>query len=142
MWNLWYSPGGADPGAKLTNELDASRIQRIAKLRRAAIRSRSYCIIALVFCVVAAFQLIYAAIHRYKSGVGGIATFSYLVYAAMLLFAAGYCIRLAGRFHREARLPPAAMPDRPPDFSKLSDGSQRARNLDQIIVEVEDDEPT
>jgi hypothetical protein len=136
MSNLRHSPGGpqwSDAGS--SDELDASRIQKIAKLRRAAIRSRSYCIIALIFCVVAALQLIYAAIHRYKSGVGGLTTFSFFIDAAAFLFAAGYCAVLAGRFHREARLPPPALPDQPPDFSKLSDGSQRARNLDQIIVE-------
>jgi hypothetical protein len=140
MWQLWYSAQEDSPGEKLTDQLDASRIQKIAKLRRGAIRSRSYCIIGVVFCVVGAIELIYTAIRSYRLGVAGMGTVAaYFPAGAALLAAAVFCGRFAVRFHREARLPKPSQPEAPPDFSQLSDGTQRARNLEQIHLEEQEE---
>jgi len=44
----------------------------------------------------------------------------------------GYFLRLAWRFHLEAKQSAILPPDVPPDFSKLQDGSQIVKNLEEM----------
>jgi hypothetical protein len=117
------------------DQLNSNRIRQMAALRRSAYRSRSYCVIALGGCVVGAAELIFDAIRRLRGNPhlpGILVIIGYFAAAGALLFLSRFFIRLAVRFHRESKistLPPAPGP---PDFSQLQDGSQVARNLEDM----------
>ena len=114
------------------HELDGRRIAQLSSERRAIYRSRSYCIIALVGCLVGASELIYEAILRLQAHLGFVRPVLYLLAAIGLFVLCGYFSKLAIQFHREARRSTEIQSHPAPDFSKLSDGSQRARNLEQL----------
>jgi hypothetical protein len=119
-------------GSSSDDELDARRITQLSTARRATYRSRSYCIIALGGCLVGASELVYDAVVRLRAHLGFVRPAFYVLAAIGLLLLGGYFLKLALRFHREAKLSIAAHPHAAPDFSKLSDGSQRERNLEQL----------
>ena len=113
-------------------ELDGLRIRQLATLRRAAYRSRSYAIIAAVVCafsvIQAGYLLVQQLIHIGFSG-------RVVVYAGFILAGAYGAFLFTGRaiaFHREATQTLLQDPKTPPDFSTLSDGSQRWKNLEDI----------
>jgi hypothetical protein len=56
----------------------------------------------------------------------------YLFCSIALLVLGGYFLRLAIRFHREAKQSALPSPEKPPDFSQLQDGSQIVRNLEDM----------
>jgi hypothetical protein len=116
----------------MDDELNGMRIRQLAALRRAAYRTRSYCVIAFGACAVTAVQLIVNAIHRLDGHQPLLRPILYLCGSVVLLAAAAYFCHLTLRFHREAKISPPAPPAHPPDFSKLSDGSQRVRNLERL----------
>src|SRR5208337_4665854 len=47
------------------DHLNSNRIRQMAALRRAAIRTRSYCVIAMGGCVVAAAQCVFDGVRRW-----------------------------------------------------------------------------
>jgi hypothetical protein len=106
----------------------------MAALRRGAIRSRSYSLIALGGCIGGAAELLFYAGRRWKAGgIGAALVFGLL--AAALLALAIYFFRLALRFHAESKRSALLPPDQPPDFSPLQDGSQVVRNLENMRTE-------
>jgi hypothetical protein len=107
-----------------SDELDGLRIRRLAAVRKAAYRARSYCIIASVACLVLAIQLGWTAVHR-KSAVPGLIAIAAVICCVSLL-------KRSRRLHREATQSSLEIPAIPPDFSTLSDGSQRWKDLDNI----------
>ena len=120
------------------DHLDSKRIRQMAALRRAAIRTRSYCVIALSGCIVGAAELIFDAIRDWPSPFRLRAIWLpliYLVCTILLLMAAIYFLRLALRYHREAKQSSIPPPTMPPDFSQLQDGSQIARNLEEMNLD-------
>jgi threonine/homoserine/homoserine lactone efflux protein len=121
--------------AMTDDHLNSNRIRQMAALRRAAIRSRSYCVIALGGCVVGAADLVFFAVHRllnHPNGLGILVAIVYFLVAALLIFLARYFLRLARRFHEEAGQSAIPPPPGPPDFSQLQNGSQIVRNLHDI----------
>jgi hypothetical protein len=118
------------------DHLNSNRIRQMAALRRAAIRTRSYCFIGLCVCVVAIAELVFETVRDWPTpfSLRGIwLPALYIVCIALLgALAIPALLRLLIRFHREARQSILPAPDRPPDFSTLQDGSQLARNLDEI----------
>lgn len=115
--------------------LNSNRIRQMATLRRAAIRTRSYCFVALAACVVAAAQCVFLAIRRWPSPL----SFREILEPALLMIGTigllalgGYFLRLAVRFHQEVKRSAIQPPDAPPDFSNLQDGSQFSRNLEDM----------
>ncbi len=115
--------------------LNSTRIRRMATLRRAAIRSRSYCVTAVGGCVVGAADFVFFAIRRllgHPHALGIFIAVVYFVAAVVLLVLSRYFIRLALRFHREANQSSLTPPTAPPDFSQLQDGSQIVKNLEDI----------
>jgi hypothetical protein len=120
------------------DHLDSNRIRQMAALRRAAIRTRSYCVIALCGCIVAAAELIFDAIRDWPSPFRFRAIWPpliYLICTILLLIAAVYFLRLALGYHREAKQTAIPPPTTPPDFSQLQDGSQIARNLEEMNLD-------
>jgi len=113
-------------------ELDSARIQQVSRLRTAAMRTRSYCLIACGTCAVAAVDLIWRAARRMVTdGVGRVPAF-YLLAAAFLAWFAWRMWSRAKSIALELRRTLAADPVDSPDFSDLSDGSQVAENLEHL----------
>jgi hypothetical protein len=113
------------------DDLDERRIKQLAKLRRAAHRSRGYLLVASVLCVALAGQLVWVGIGRYRVG--------WVVMAAGLWLSAPILLALAWRawirakeLKVEAERSALEEPRTPPDFEKLSDGSQAWRNLEDV----------
>jgi hypothetical protein len=114
------------------DELNGFRIRQLAALRRAAWRSRSYCLIAAAGALVSAIQLVVNAIYRFAGHQPLLRPILYLLSAILLVIAAIYFMRLAVKYHREAQPSSSAQTAARPDFSTLSDGSQHARNLERL----------
>jgi hypothetical protein len=110
------------------DHLDSGRIRKMAALRRAVIRTRSYCLIAVGGCVVGSAELVFDGIRRWPR----LVTWLYWLCAVGLLAVGIHFARMAVRYHRETKQ--SAIPDSttPPDFSHLQDGSQFAKNLEDI----------
>jgi hypothetical protein len=111
------------------HRLDSRRIGRLASARRAAYRSRSFCLVAIGGSVVGAGQLAYQAIQNpaWRNRI------LYILGAVALLRLAWFFMRLAIGYHREASQSRETPPDHPPDFAPLSDGSQLATNLEKMM---------
>jgi predicted RNA-binding Zn-ribbon protein involved in translation (DUF1610 family) len=120
------STATADPVA----ELDAQRIHKFAAVRRAAYRARSYCVIAVVGCVVGAIELVFHGIRIW--GLGKIRAVAYFIVAIGLLWAAKHFAVLAAQHHREAKRSALPPPTATPDFSTLGDGRQIVRDLERM----------
>ncbi|HEX4053493.1 MAG TPA: hypothetical protein VHX86_04440 [Tepidisphaeraceae bacterium] len=117
------------------DHLNPIRIRQMAALRRAAIRSRSYCVIALGGCIVTAADFIFFGVRRLRSHPNTLGILIAVVYffaAVALLILTRYCVHLALRFHREANQSALPPPVAPPDFSTLQDGSQVVKDLEDI----------
>jgi uncharacterized membrane protein YidH (DUF202 family) len=114
------------------DELNGLRIRQLAALRRAAYRSRSYCIIAMVVCAVGIVQIIHELILGRRTGATAMRQSAYVAAAFALLLLGIQCLRWARHFHAEAKRSRLTDPAAPPDFSNLSDGTQRARNLENM----------
>src|SRR4051794_39272905 len=103
--------------------LDGLRIRQLSAMRRAAYRSRSHAVIAMLVCVVAAIQCaIFLVQHLRHTGFG----WRVILYAAIVVlgtYGATFFRRRAIALHREATQTYLHDPTTPPDFSQLSDGS-------------------
>ncbi|MGA2497972.1 MAG: hypothetical protein ABSH20_09535 [Tepidisphaeraceae bacterium] len=120
------------------DDLDGARIRRVAMLKRSAYRSRSYCVIIAIGCLAGAGQCIWNVVAAVRSfgRYDGTAT-AYGVIGMWMAATAG-CVylgnrfyRRAGKYTREAEATSLDHPATPPDFTALSDGSQRWKNLEQ-----------
>jgi hypothetical protein len=117
------------------DHLNSNRIRQMAALRRGAIRTRSYCVIAVGGCVVGAAQCVFEGVRRWPTpaGIRGILVCGlFLCSAAALMVLGAFFLRLARRFHRQAKQSAILPPQVPPDFSKLQDGSQIVKNLEEM----------
>ena len=113
-------------------ELDSLRIRQLGAAKRAAYRSRSYAVIGVIFCAAAAGQLIWNAIARVRSTGWTIRPILFLVFAGLFVWLTIYLVRRAIELTREAKETRLEEPTAPPDFSHLSDGSQRWKDLENI----------
>lgn len=117
-----------------SNELDGVRIRQLSQARRATYRSRSFCLIGAMACLIGVIELSIhlartLARHEVDWTTGVVVVLDVLMgWASLMLFGK------ARYFHEEARRsslsPPP--PDHPPDFSTLSDGSQKWKDLENI----------
>ena len=84
-----------------------------------------------IVCAVLGMQLIWNSISRFR--VGNNSTASFFLLAAVVLFVLAVKAFLrAQQLRREAKASALSGPTTPPDFSKLSDGSQTWENLKDI----------
>jgi hypothetical protein len=119
----------APPPAR-EDELSALRIRQFTGARRAAYRARSYCVIGALVCVVAVAQLTWVRIVR-ATGFGLQPT-GYVVVAILAAWGAVYFFRKAMELDREAKQSSLPEATGEPDFTPLSDGSQRWKDLKDI----------
>jgi hypothetical protein len=113
------------------DELSELRIRNVSNLRRGAYRSRSWLIIALAVCAVAAVKLILITVVavRHRWYVAAIGDGLSVVAAVILVTILVPKIAALTREIRGSRLQP---PTDVPDFSNLGDGSQRWKDLDEL----------
>lgn len=142
------------------SELDSLRMRQIIAMRRAAVRSRTYWLLGLLLCATGIIEMARLIIvHVFMNHEGWHRkTTGYAVAIGALVLGASHCIGRAKHWQKESRaeLPTGKCancgydlysrddrcprcstltPPRPvsaPDFSTLSDGSQVARDLDDI----------
>ncbi|WP_428938946.1 hypothetical protein [Fontivita pretiosa] len=107
----------------LGGELDALRIQRLAAMRRATYRSRSYALIAAGGCAVAGVQLAVTAVRQLLAAGWGTRAAAYALLAILAGCAAVYFWLRAVQLSAEIRRSISQQPTTPPDFSTLGDGS-------------------
>jgi hypothetical protein len=114
-------------------ELDGLRIRQLTALRRGAIRSRSWCLITAAVCIVGTVQLLINIVQviRYEHSLG-LRAMGYLLVAIGGCIAAIFSIWRAQILKREIDKPLLDEPKNPPDFSTLSDGSERWKSLENI----------
>jgi hypothetical protein len=122
-------PTDTDPRS---DELDADRIDRIARMRQALGRSRSHAVaLALITAVLAAQLLFNLVRHLLAQGLTGRAAL-FALGATLLATITTIAIRRARAISRELRQPLHHPPPQQPDFSTLSNGTQRWQNLDRM----------
>lgn len=112
-------------------ELSEIRIRQIAALRRGAIRTRSWAIIAAGVSVVTAAKLIQMTVVDARLGMR-LAPLGDALAAAAVLMIFTYFVRRAIELGREIRASRLQDPASAPDLSTLSDGSQRYRHLEDL----------
>jgi hypothetical protein len=114
-------------------ELDGMRIRQLSLARRSAIRARTYLLIAAIGCVVGAEELSRKILAVARHGhAWGWRTFAFGTIAIVGVMAA---IRFGAQFveiGRELNRPLLQDPVEPPDFSSLSDGSQKWKDLHDV----------
>lgn len=130
----------AGPSGALEEELRELRIRQFSTLRRTAYRTRSYFIVGTSACLIVAIQLmIRGAQALHFTGWHARPIGYFLAAAACLIGMVEFAIRVARVQRginadlraREQEEIEAAKNE--PDFSPLSDGSQQARNLEQMF---------
>lgn len=112
--------------------MDALRVRQLSAMRRAAYRTRSYCVVGLGACAVAAVQLLVMTARHVLGAGWGWRPLGYLCGVAAAMMAAAFLLRHVTELTRELRQPALAEPEAPPDFSTLSDGTQRWKNLEDM----------
>jgi nucleoside phosphorylase len=122
----------SDAATDRDDELSALRIRQLATEKRAAYRSRSYCVIAAIGCVVAMVQLAWYGISTFRASRIAVAGIAYLLVAAFALIGAVYFFRKAMVFDREAKRSVLPETNEEPDFSTLSDGSEQWKKLEDV----------
>lgn len=120
----------AAPGDE--SELDGLRIRQLAAGRRAAYRSRSYCVIAAVVCAVAVVQLSWNGVLLLRATGVTLKPISYFLFAILAAWGAVFFLAKARLLHREARRSALPTTTTSPDFTPLGDGSQRWKNLEDV----------
>lgn len=121
----------AETEARREADLSERRIRQVANLRRGAYRTRSWLIIGACTCAVGFAQLVHLAIRDWRFGLrlGPAADVILAMLAAAVFW---HFVRRIRALSREIHEPPMHDPATPPDFSTLSDGSQRWANLDEL----------
>ena len=114
--------------------LNDVRVRQLASERRATYRARSYCVIALGICVVAAAQLVLMTVRHVRHAGWQLRPVGYVCGILAAAMAGVFLSRRAAELTRELKKRPAALdePKTPPDFSTLSDGSHYWKNLEQM----------
>jgi hypothetical protein len=112
------------------DDLDGLRIRQVYQMRRSLYRTRRYWLVGAGLSIVAAGQIIW----KFFSPEGWVAMsrVQVVVLAVACLVGGFFCIRQAWELGREAGKSVLGEPDRPPDFSGLSDGSQHWKNLEAM----------
>lgn len=118
--------------AEMEPEFDSQRISRTIALRRGLYRSRAYSLIAAIACAAGAAQCAYLTWRHVRTAGWGARPIVLIMLMVVAIAGVIWFARRAQALRREAEQTRLDEPTTPPDFSSLSDGSQRAANLEQI----------
>lgn len=125
-------PSEEERDARAESELNALRMRHIVVARRTAIRSRTYAILGAGACIMGAIKLGIMTWHETRAAGWTLRPVSFVLFAVVACLGALYFLGRAAYWQRESRAHKIPDPDTPPDFSTLSDGSQHARNLENL----------
>lgn len=114
------------------SELDGLRMRHVIVQRRTAARSRTYAILGAGVCAMGAIKLVIMACHEAEFVGWRVRQGAFVVVAMLAAWGAVYFARRAAYWGKESRAGQMPEPEAAPDFSTLSDGSQRARDLEDI----------
>ena len=114
------------------SELDGLKMRQIVTARRAAIRSRTYMLLGAMLCAVGCAKLITLIVPLVRRDGWTRLAVGYAIFAALAVFGTLHCLKRAAELNQESKAPAIPEPETPPDFTALSDGSQRVRNLEEI----------
>ena len=116
--------------------LNDVRIKQVLTERRSLFRTRSYFVVLAGLALVAAVQFAIFSVQRLRGQGFGPRVAAYLAAVAGLLYATVVCVGRIRFYNRELAEPVTKEPAVEPDFSTLSDGSQRvaeaAANLERL----------
>jgi uncharacterized Zn finger protein (UPF0148 family) len=118
--------------ARRESELDGLRMRHVIVQRRAAARSRTYAVLGAGVCAMGAVKLVMMARREVGLHGWGMGEVAYGVVAVLAIVGAVYFVGRAAYWGRESRAGVIPEPEGEPDFSTLGDGSQRARDLEDI----------
>lgn len=120
------------PQANRDEEIEAVAIRRIVQERRALLRTRGYYLVLTWACIAVAAQMIWMMVHALI--VGGWQNWQ-VIYPAAALFlvmlARDMWVR-AQKLGAQVRASSLTQPTAPPDFTQLSDGSQKWKDLENL----------
>jgi hypothetical protein len=113
-------------------ELDSLRMRHLVVTRRTAMRSRTYNILGAATCLTAAAKLVVMTVTEVRIEGWHLRQTSFVLFAIVALSPIPFLMRRAAHWARESRGVKMPDPETPPDFSALSDGSQHAKNLEDL----------
>ena len=114
------------------DELSGGHIKQVAALRRNLYRTRSWSIVGSIALIVGAAQLV-GMTFGYTMYLGwGVRPVGYVVAAVGCLLASRVLLRRVSEINGELKEMALDEPATPPDFSTLSDGSQRWKALEGL----------
>ena len=122
---------GEQERARRESELSEVRIRQVSSLKRGEYRSRSWCIIGAVACLISAVQLVQMTVHAIRRGHVAL-PIGFCLAALACLMGGVYFARRARRWTLEIRQTSIPNPTEPPDLSTLSDGTQHAKALSEM----------
>jgi len=113
-------------------ELDGLRMRQVVTARRAAIRSRTYMLLGAMLCAVGCAKLITLMVPHIQQDGWTRLVIGYGIFAGLAIVGAIYCLGRARELNKESKGSALPEPAEPPDFGPLSDGSQHAKNLEDV----------
>jgi len=116
----------AEEAQRREDELDASRFRQVAAQRRGLYRSRSLVIVGVIGLIVAACQLAFYTVTRVQTYGWGTRPTAYVFAAIACLIAAAMLGRRIPAINQELRDSAQKDPEREPDLSTLSGGTENA----------------
>jgi len=117
---------------KQSEELSGLRIRNLSVAKRAAIRQRSYFIVGAWACLVVVGQCVSSIASHVITSQLALLDGVYTLLGMVCFWSIFYFLRQALRLRTEIEASQLAEPLTPPDFSTLSDGSQMAKNLEEV----------
>ena len=121
-----------EPDDLRADEMDPTRVRRLATERRSMNRTASYFIVATGVCVVAIGQLVWMTVQHLRAVGWTPRPIGYLLFIVLALWAGWYVGNRAAALRREAKMSALPEPTTPPDFSTLDDGSKHWKNLEDV----------
>jgi len=115
-----------------TEELSGLRIRNLSVGKRAAIRARSYFLVAALGCLVAFGQCLSNVVNHVIIRQLTLWDVTYVLIGIASIWGVDFCLRRARALLREIEATSLSEPTAAPDFAPLNDGSQIVRNLEEI----------
>ncbi len=117
-------------------QLNEVRIKQVLTERRSLFRTRSYFVVLGTAALVIAIQIAIYSVYRLQHGGFSFRVGAYIAAFLPLLLLMRFCWRKIRQYNLELATPLLPEPAADPDFSTLSDGTQRldsaAENLDRL----------
>jgi hypothetical protein len=125
--------GGEEPKAHdELQELDSLRMRHLIVTRRTAIRTRTYFVTGAFGCLVGGVDLVIMTVSVVRRVGWHLRQGGFVLSALLAFWGAVYLFERAAYWGRKSRAEKIPEPETPPDFTTLSDGSQYARNLENL----------